>query len=133
MLDVPQRINSYYRYRNSRRKPPCKHSYVLKDPQSPAENPIYSNSPSTYQKYKETYFRTIFKDPVKRSFSPSNIDPSNFIPAYINCTITKAELQLTIRSLKGAKAAGADEVTNMELKLIEKECPEILLEIILKY
>ena len=129
-------------YRKIKKKPQAatNPTFVIWNPDSCPKNPTFSNCKDEYIGFWTRYLEKVFAQ-----HSPLNINlvdkypPSlshpysdNVASSVLDKLIPLSEVQKAIDSLKNWKAAGLDEITNEDIKLVGAIEPDIILKVLQK-
>ena len=115
---------------------------MIRDTDSKPNNSVYSTTKDEYQKFWTRYLeKTFARDRFcNLEFTPRSTSPfnrikykTNSIQSFnLNKQLTKIEVSSAIKSLKNMKAAGLDEITNEDIKLIDCVRPSLILSVLQK-
>ena len=128
-LDQINKMRTFYAKIRKKTKNIIDPSFVIWDPNSPRENPSFSSTKDEYLEYWVRYMEITFEHNTIATFRTP-----------MNCTFSikqdsplgKEEVKNAINMLKNLKAAGVDEITNEDIKLIESLRPDLILSILQK-
>ena len=140
-LHQTQKMRLFYRKVKERTKPRTNPTFVIRNPDSPIKHPIFSTTKKEFINFWTRYLEKTFERPSNQ-FTKETWDSSQpLVQLHLNKPsphssldkpLTKAEVCMAIKSLKGMKAAGLDEITNEDIKLIENIRPGLIHTILLK-
>ena len=130
-----QKMRLFYKKLKERTNPHTNPTYVIRNPDTPDNQDLYS---TTKQEYLEFWTRFLEKKFACESLQSSdyNKEMSQLFRqmqcnGYSHCSdmdgpLTKSEVGFAIKTLKNLKAAGIDEFTNEDIKLIEDLTPGLI-------
>ena len=104
-------------------------SFVIWDPDSPRENPKFSSTKVEYLEYWVRYMEITFAHNMTTTFT---IPKNSIFSIKQDGPLKKEEVKNAINLLKNHKAAGVDEITNEDIKLIESLRPGLIFSILQK-
>ena len=136
-----QKMRLFYKKVKERTSPKSNPTFVIRNPNSLDTRAIYSTTKEEYLNFWTMYLEKTFaceypiiSYPMKGvPRSPSLLHLNKCCPqSDMNKPLTKAEVCSAIETLKNLKAAGLDEVTNEDIKLIENLRPGLIHIVLLK-
>ena len=136
-----QKMRLFYQKVKERTKPLTNPTFVIRNPDSRASNPTYSTTRNEYINFWTGYLEKTFERTTNR-FARETWDSSHPLlklhpnepssQSSLDKPLTKAEVFMAIKTLKSMKAAGLDEITNEDIKLIENLRPGLIHTVLLK-
>ena len=130
-----QKMRIFYKKVKERTSPKTNPTFVIRNPNSPDTQAIYSTTKEEYLNFWTMYLKKTFArehsntsnpiEGVPRSLSVMHLN-KRFSLSGMNKPLTKAEVWSAVVTLKNLKDAGLDEVTNEDLKLIENLRPGLI-------
>ena len=121
------KMRAFYHAVKKKTTPPTDPTFVIWNPDSPEKNPNFSSTKEEYLEYWARYLEKIFHCTSTSTFNQQSIDQSTNTQ---NQPLTNDELERAIKGLKNLKAAGIDEITNEDIKIVESLKPGLVLNIL---
>ena len=136
-LHQVQKMRLFYKKVKERTHPQTNPTFVIHNPDSPHDNTIFSCTKQEYLNFWEKYLGRTFANTSDNAFNAIPKLPklsilrfpkktSNSPQTDMDNPLTETEVRLAIKSLKNMKAAGLDEITNEDIKLIEMLRPGLI-------
>ena len=134
-LYLVQRMKLFYKKVKERTDPASNPTFVIRNPDSLGNQDLYSTTKKQYLDFwtrylEKTFARDYPKTPKHSGGLPhflSQTQSNNYATqSHFDKPLTEIEVCLAIKTLKNLKAAGPDEVTNEDIKLIEELQPGLI-------
>ena len=136
-LHQVQKMSLFYRKVRERTESVTNPTFVIHNPDSPKDQPTYSTTKEEYINFWTCYLEKTFKQApthgTQKTWDLSNPQTEMYpikAPPQPQPSLDKpfsiSEVFMAIKSLKNLKAAGIDEITNEDIRLIETIKPELI-------
>ena len=134
-LHQVQKMRLFYKIVKERTQPQTNPTYVICNPSSSRNSFTYSTTKEEYLNFWGMYLENKFSSPsLENAKSQMSFPPTSSLmypmptpsQSSMDRPLTMNEVSMAIKKLKNMKAAGMDEITNEDIKLIEKFRPNLI-------
>ena len=119
-------MRAFYHEVKKKTNPPADPTYVIWNPDSSKISPSFSSTKVEYLEYWAKYLEKTFQNNSISSFNERPREQSSSKEDQL----TESEVVRAIKELKNLKAAGIDEITNEDIKMVENLSPGLILNVL---
>ena len=141
-LHQVQKMRLFYKKVKEHTNPITNPIFVIHNPDSLPNNPTYSTTREDYLNFWKKYLEITFGSAANNTDNHKPRNSSNWMlenkksdssQSELDKPLAGSEVGLAIKTLKNMKAAGLDEITNEDIKLIENLKPGLIHAVLQKF